>query len=307
MRGFLVYCIFILSVLIIAPFSLAEELDRVVAVINGEAVTSSELKETIKLTNSSSEVGIKKMVLEEIINMRLVAQEADKLGIKVKNEEIEEAIKDIIKKNGITLEKLKEDLAQQGSSYQYYKNWLRRQILKNKLVNLQVQTKVTVTDEEIKRYYEAHIDQYEGYTGFHLRHILLSNPLIIDYKNLTNTQQEILKQLKEGVSFSELAKNYSEAPTAKDGGDLGWIKEKDLIPEIKEVVTSLHPGEISQWIKTKAGFQLIQLVERKEVPHRTILETKKEIYGIFYQKKVEQRYQNWLRQLREQAYIKILL
>jgi len=104
-----------------------------------------------------------------------------------------------------------------------------------------------------------------------------------------------------------LAHKYSQAPTAKDGGDLGWIKARDLTPEIRNIVTLLQPGEISPWIKTHIGFQLIQLEKRREVPDKTFLEVKEQIYRLFYQQKMEERYQQWLTQLREKAYIKILL
>ena len=285
-------------------------LDRIVAIVNDEVITLSELKQAMiyltKTPNPPPEV--KRRILEEIINVRLTAQQATKLGLEVKDAEVERAIQKIIAQNGITLKKLKEDLTREGSSYEDYKNWIKTQLLKTKLIGLQVQSKVTVTDEEIKKYYQAHIDEYKGYTEYYLRHILLPFPSTDeDKKRLIYVQQEILRLLKKGISFSELAHKYSQAPTAKDGGDLGWIKARDLTPEIRNIVTLLQPGEISPWIKTHIGFQLIQLEKRREVPDKTFLEVKEQIYRLFYQQKMEERYQQWLTQLREKAYIKILL
>ena len=299
-------CSLIVAFCILVPnhITWSKLLDRIVAIVNDEVITLSELKQAMiyltKTSNPPSEV--KRRVLEEIINVRLTVQQAKKLGLQVKDGEVERAIRNIIAQNGITLKKLKEDLIREGSSYEDYKDWIKTQLLKSKLIGLQVQSKVTVTDEEIKKYYQAHIDEYKGYTEYRLRHILL--PFTSAYED---KKQEILRLLKEGISFSELAQKYSQAPTAKDGGDLGWIKARDLTPEIRNIVTLLQPGEISPWIKTHSGFQLIQLEKRREVPAKTFSEVKEEIYRLFYQQKMEERYQQWLTQLREKAYIKILL
>ena len=304
LRHFLFSLIATFCVLVPNHITWSKLVDRIVAIVNDEVITLSELKQAMiyltKTPNPPPEV--KRRVLEEVINVRLTAQQAAKLGLEVKDAEVEKAIQNMIAQNGITLKKLKEDLTREGSSYEDYKNWIKTQLLKTKLIGLQVQSKVTVTDEEIKKYYQAHIDEYKGYTEYRLRHILL--PFTSAYED---KKQEILKLLKEGISFSELAQKYSQAPTAKDGGDLGWIKARDLTPEIRNIITLLQPGEISPWIKTHSGFQLIQLEKRREVPAKTFSEVKEEIYRLFYQRKMEERYQQWLTQLREKAYIKILL
>ena len=299
----LIYCFNI-------SLTFSQLLDRIVAVVNDDVITLSELKEAVKqlthLSDPSPE--IKRRVLEDLINNRLAAQQAEKLGIEVKDEEIEMAVQELLKQNGITLEGLKEDLAKEGLSYEEYKNWLKQQIIKTKLISLEVQGKVTVTEEEMMRYYKTHQNEYEGYTEFHLRHILLSFPNAPEEEEkIKQMQTEIIKQLQSGVSFAALAQEYSQAPTAEEGGDLGWIKEKDLVLEIKIALKPLKPGEFTPWLKTKMGYQLVQLVEKKQILAKPFAEVKKDIYQILYRQKVEERYKRWLEQLREKAYIKVLL
>jgi len=300
----------ILTILLFIQPAFGKLLDRVVAIVNEDVITLSELKDAIKqltpFTDPSPE--IERQVLEELINTHLAVQEAKKRGIEIKEKEVENTIKELILQKGITLTAFKEELLKNGISYEDYKNWLKYQLIKRRLIGLEVQGKVTVTEEEIKNYYETYRKKYKGYTLFKLRHILLPFPqTLTQEKEIKKIQEKILRKLKMGVSFSELAKLYSKAPTASDGGDLGWFKEEELAPVIKETVKTLKVGEYSSWIKTDVGYQLIQLIEKKKVPEKTLSEVREEIYKILYQKKLEERYQRWLKELREKAYIKILL
>ncbi|MCD6319377.1 MAG: peptidylprolyl isomerase [Candidatus Desulfofervidaceae bacterium] len=306
---FLFLILILISCLKTAPV-FSQLLDKIVAIVNDEVITLSELKEVARqLTHlSDPPPEVERKVLEELINTRLAAQQARRLGIEVKDEEVEKAVQDILKQNRITLEQLKADLAKGGLSYEEYKNWLKEQIIKSKLISLEVQGKVTVTEDEMMRYYKEHQNQYKGYTEFHLCHILLSLPETPEEEEkIKQIQTEILRQLQSGVSFSVLAQEYSQAPTAKEGGDLGWIKEKDLAPEIKMALAKLKPGEFSPWLKTEVGYQLVQLVEKRQVLDKPFAEVKKDIYQVLYRQKVEERYKRWLEQLRKKAYVKVLL
>ncbi len=304
---FLIMCLLFFSYIL--PLS-AKVIDRIVAIVNDDVITLSELNEmTNYLTHQDNPpLEVKRKVLEDLINSRLALQQAEKLGIHVSEEEIDMAIKELLVQNGATLEDLKRDLAKNGISFKEYKQWLKEQIVKSKLLASEVQGKVTVTDEEIKKYYEAHKDKYKGYTEYHLRHILLLKPQDpTEIEQIKKIQKKILELLKEGVPFCELARRYSQAPTAQDGGDLGWLKEKELAPKIKNAVKKLKPGEVTPWLDTDVGYQLVQLVEKRKTPDKPLAEVKNQIYKILYKKKVEQRYKRWLEQLRQKAYIKILL
>ena len=173
---------------------------------------------------------------------------------------------------------------------------------------MEVESKITILEETLKKYYISHLDQYKGYVEFHLRHILLPIPkTLAEEVAIEQKQMEIKELLRQGFSFSEIARHYSQAQTAEEGGDLGWIKESELSPEIRSVIQSLPIGGISDFIKTKAGYQMIQIVEKREVAGKSFEEVRDQIYNKLYQKKIEIYYKKWLQGLRKKAFIKILL
>ncbi len=300
----------ILITIVFATITDAKIVDRIVAIVNDEVITSSELEEALRhFPNLSSEslAKVKKGILEQLINERLAAQEIKRLGIKVTKEEVDGAIDRVLKQNKMSLEDLKTKLRDQGISYEEYRQFLKRQIEKSRLVEMEVESKITILEETLKKYYTSHLDQYKGYIEFHLRHILLPIPkTLAEEVAIEQKQMEIKELLRQGFSFSEIARHYSQAQTAEEGGDLGWIKESELSPEIRSVVQSLPIGGISDFIKTKAGYQMIQIVEKREVAGKSFEEVRDQIYNKLYQKKIEIYYKKWLQGLRKKAFIKVL-
>ena len=295
-------------IIIFTTVAEAKIIDRIVAIVNDEAITLSELKETLQLfPNPSPKALIKKQVLEQLINEKLAAQEIKQLGIKVSEEEIDGAINRILKGNNISLGVFKAKLKAQGMSYPEYRQSLKEQIEKSKLVGLEVESKITILEETLKKYYTLHQKQYQGYTEFHLRHILLLLPKTQqEMEEIRQKQIEIKELLKQGLPFSDIARRYSQAPTAEEGGDLGWIKKKELSPEIRNVAQSLQVGQVSTFINTKAGYQLIQIVEKRQVPEKSFEEVRNQIYSELYRQEVERYYKRWLEGLRKKAFVKIL-
>ncbi len=295
-------------IIIFTTVAEAKIIDRIVAIVNDEAITLSELKETLQLfPNPSPKALIKKQVLEQLINEKLAAQEIKQLGIKVSEEEIDGAINRILKRNNISLGVFKAKLKAQGMSYPEYRQSLKEQIEKSKLVGLEVESKITILEETLKKYYTLHQKQYQGYTEFHLRHILLLLPKTQqEMEEIRQKQIEIKELLKQGLPFSDIARRYSQAPTAEEGGDLGWIKKKELSPEIRNVAQSLQVGQVSTFINTKAGYQLIQIVEKRQVPEKSFEEVRNQIYSELYRQEVERYYKRWLEGLRKKAFVKIL-
>lgn len=286
----------------------AEIIDRIVAVVNDEVITLSELEEATQLySNLSPKSSVKKQVLEQLINEKLAAQEIKRLGIKASKEEIDGAVNRILKENSISLEDLKAKLKAQGMSYPEYRHFLKKQMEKGKLVGLEVESKITILEETLKKYYISNQNQYQGYTEFNLRHILLLLPKTQqEMEEIRQKRIEIEEFLRQGLPFSEIARRYSQAPTAEESGDLGWIKEKELSPEIGNIVQSLSIGQVSSFIKTKAGYQLIQIVEKRQVPERSFEEVRNQIYSKLYRQEVERYYEKWLEGLRKKAFVKIL-
>jgi peptidyl-prolyl cis-trans isomerase SurA len=294
-------------------------LDRVVAVVNQEVITWSDLYKDMESDASPQLREMKpaerlevfkkneSSFLDTLINFKLQVQEAKKLGFTVSDAEVTEAIDGIKKKYGMTDSVFKESLKKEGFTFEEYTKRLRDQILVGKVVNQQIRSKILVTDGEVKRYLEENqalaIDSGEGYS---ISQIFFSKPKTDEGKAKAEEKAaEVMKKLKEGESFAELAKTYSEDPSASIGGDLGFIKKGQLMKEFGEAVAKLKPGEVSQPFWSERGLHIIRLegINPGKSEHEIMEEARKKLSEKIF----ERRYASWIKSLREKAFVEIRL
>jgi peptidyl-prolyl cis-trans isomerase SurA len=119
--------------------------------------------------------------------------------------------------------------------------------------------------------------------------------------------EDIIKQIRSGLSFEDAAKAFSETDSAVNNGDLGFFTLDELTPALKEVVQELREGEVSHPLRTPAGIQIVQLVGKEEGPAKSLEAARAEIHQKLFQSVVDEKYQEWLKRLKEKAYIKIML
>ena len=226
-----------------------------------------------------------------MIDKKLVEQKIKELDIKVPEEELRQSIEDIKKQNNLTQEALIAALAGQGLSFEQYKAQLKDQLERLRLMSQEVRSKIQVGEREIQEYYQANQAKYGEEEFFRAKHIFLKIGKDATEKEITKvkaTASEILQQARSGSDFAELAKQYSDDPAAKkDGGDLGTFKKGDMIPEIENAVTGMKPGEISELVKTTAGFHIIKLEDRTKGKAKPLEAVKAEIEDYLYKKKSE--------------------
>jgi peptidyl-prolyl cis-trans isomerase SurA len=290
-------------------------LDRVVAVVNQDVITWSEL---YKAMESDASPQVKELqederrkiykqneasFLESLIDVRLQLQEAKSVGITVGEEEIGDAIENIKKKYSMTDDMFKESLQKEGFSLEDYKKRLRDQIMISKIVNQQVRSKILVSDEEVKKFMR---DSAENSDGYRISQIFLTKPQHQeDRKKVEEKAAEILTKIHQGENFRDLARTYSEDPSASDGGDLGFIKKDQLLKEFAEAIAPLKVGEVSAPFWTERGLHIIKLDEKRDTKNQSELkdEAEKELTTKFF----SQRYHAWVKSLREKAFIEIRL
>jgi parvulin-like peptidyl-prolyl isomerase len=302
----------------------ASTVERIVAVVNSEIILLSELKERAQQNGQpiddsgtvearrKAELSLRPL-LDKLVDDALVLQQAAELKLAVEPAEVDRAIEEVKRQNHIDGEQFEQALAEQGFTMGAYRADLKKQILRLKVINTAVRSRVNIGDEEVKAYYEQTARQSGGHRQAHVRHILISVPAgtssaAIDEKR--RTAVKILEEARGGGDFAKLAARYSDDTlTRGDGGDLGWLKEGEGLPEaMNEVVFTMEQAnEVRGPLRTDRGFELVQLIDRKEGDMRPYAEVKDQLRQKLQGEQLEKQTTSWLAELRKKAHLEIRL
>jgi peptidyl-prolyl cis-trans isomerase SurA len=293
-------------------------LDRVVAVVNKEVITWSELykmmeyeaTDQVKSMKDEERAKIFKnneaVFLERLIDIRLQIQEARNIGLDVTSDEAKEAIGNIKKKYSLTDKSLEESLKKDGLTLEDYKKRISEQILVSNILNQKIRSKIVVSEADINKYIEANKDRFDVSESFRLRQIFFRKPKDdADRKALEDKASLITQRLQTGEDFSTLAKDYSEDPSARIGGDMGNINKDIMSKEFIDVLSSMKPGDFSKPFWTDSGLHIIKLDEK--VSAKTKDEIRENVRGQLFEEQFTERYKIWIKSLREKARIEIRL
>jgi len=296
--------------------------DRIVAEVNDDIITLYDLNRKaapyIKRVKAMARpieeerrmiYELREKVLNQMIDEKLTDQEIERYKIKVSEEAIDKTIEEMKKRNYMTDQQLRERLEKEGLTMDEYRAQMKNQILRARLVNREVKSKIVITDEDIRDYYEKHRDRYVGEGSVHLRQILMNVPSSAgeEEKDLIRKKMAALRQqVLEGASFEELARRYSESPLAKDGGDLGTFKTSDLAPYILNALSGLKAGQMTEIVENDKGMQLFYVQALEEGQSKSLEEVTPEIENILYDEIVNRKFTSWLEELRERSHIKII-
>jgi peptidyl-prolyl cis-trans isomerase SurA len=289
-------------------------LDRVVAVVDKEVITWSELYRAMEFEMMSSDMksasdAEKKKIfkenemafLEGMIDRKLQLQAAKKLDIDASKEEIADAIGGIKKKYSMDDKEFQESLKKEGFTFEEYKKRLSEHLILSKLVGQQVRNKIVVSDAEVTKYIAKNKD-----SEYRVRQIFFKkSERNGDRDALEAKAEEVLQRLKNGEDFSILALRYSEDPTGKIGGDLGYLKREDLGKEFVEVLSRIGVGEVSKPFWTDRGLHIIKLEEK--VDGKNMDEFRESVKKKLFEKRFDEEYRNWIRGLRERAFVEVRL
>ena len=287
----------------------AEEFsDRIVAIVNKDIITLSELepelvdeRKRLRAKYSGEDLDRRLAqkeydVLNKLIDHKLQLQEAEAKGITVTEEEVKDALKHVVmQKTGIPLA---------GS---LLKKQVREQLILERLLGFQVRQSVMVTDSEITQYYEEHKEQYVVSPGYQLRQIFFFVRPGEDEGPKRAKAETVYLALRTNDNFADLAKKFSDGPEAIEGGNLGEVREDELLPPLAEAIKTMKPGDISRPIKSSLGYHIIALDEVTPPKPRNLTEVENQIKSILYKKRTEEHYHRWLRELKKKAFIEIKL
>ena len=288
-------------------------LDKIVAVVNKEVITWGELYRTMEFETANEMRSLsdaEKMkifkeneaaFLERMIDIKLQLQVAKRLDIDASKDEIAEAIEGIRKKYAMGDEEFQESLKKEGFTLEEYKKRLAEQIILSKVVNQQVKNKIVISDEEIRNY----MANSQG-TEYRVRQIFFRKPdKDFDKGAMEAKAGEVLQKLKSGESFASVAQKYSDDPTARTGGDLGFIRKEHLGREFLDVLSSMAVGSVSSPFWTEKGLHIIYLEEKVDAQNAT--EFKEIAMRKLLDKRFNEEYRIWTRGLRERAFVEVRL
>jgi peptidyl-prolyl cis-trans isomerase SurA len=252
-----------------------ELLDRVAAVVNDGVVLSSELDEQIvaiseRLRSQKLELPpqnvLRQQVLERLVLEQIQLQRADKAGMKIPDEALNNALQEVAQQNHIELSKLPEALAAQGIDYPSYRNSVRKELTLSLLRQRDVLQRISITPREIDQYLEKQKNAPSAANEYNVSHILIAVPQAATANELDTASKradEVYRKAKSGEDFAKLAVAYSNSQDALDGGALNWRKGTELPTFLTDVVMRLKPGEVGEPLRTPTGFHIVKLNEMR--------------------------------------------
>jgi peptidyl-prolyl cis-trans isomerase SurA len=282
----IIYLALVSGFFLVSYYAYAEQLDRIVAVVEDDVILESELqREAVAIvrklqasnTTMPPDYVIKRQVLEKMIVDRLQRHLAEKAGINMSEEMLTNSATEIAQRNNMTLEQFKQELQGQGMSYQVFLENMRNEIVINQLRGKEIGERIKVTDREIEHFIETEDKGGEGIGQYHLGHILVavkegSSAEVI--KKAIDKAEQLVKDLRGGQDFSKTAMSVSDDDNALKGGDLGWRNKSDVPSLFVDVVDKMSAGDVSDPIRSPSGFHILKLLETKGVGTQMITKAK---------------------------------
>jgi peptidyl-prolyl cis-trans isomerase SurA len=312
----------LLGLLSAVPAAGAELVDRIVAVVNDEVISLYELDQFVgpyieQVQNSQypSDVEqrlvfeVRQKVLNQLIDQALTDQELERQGINVGEPEIDAAIERVKESRYLTDEQLRRSLEEQGITYEAYREQIKKQILRARLVNREIKSKIVITDEDVRRYYEENKEFYAGQTEYHLRNLYVRLPSFAtepDRRQAREKLETIRQELAGGAAFESVVNRYAAGEEGIESSDLGYFKLEDLSRELRELLRDMRAGEMTPVLETGFGYQIVYVHEIANSEGKSLEEASAEIENKLYNEVVDEKYQSWLQSLRERSYIRII-
>jgi peptidyl-prolyl cis-trans isomerase SurA len=298
---------------LLAPID--EATDRVVAVVNNDAVTLGELQEAIAAfrqenpkPGTPSDEELARQFLQRLIETRLQLQEADREKVVVEASEVEDELGQRLKRLGASSGADTEAMLKaQGLTMEAVRKRVRDSLRIARIVRRKVTLRISVTDQEIDGYVTEHREKLDTGLGYHARHILVTPAGDSDaaWEGARIRAGMIRAQLVDGADFAELARLHSQDASAKAGGDLGRLKRGELAPDVEAEILGLEVGEVSPPYRSRLGYHLFRLEGRDRLAGEAMQRVRQQVRDILFRQKFEARLEAWLEEMKERSIVEV--
>jgi peptidyl-prolyl cis-trans isomerase SurA len=259
-------------------------LDRIAAVVNDGVVLQSDLEEQVLLVAQRlqaqslelpAESVLRQQVLERLILQEIQMQRAQRAGIRIGDENLNEALAEVAQRNGIPLARLPEALASQGIDYAAYRESIRKELTLQVLRQRDVIQRINVSPRELEQFLEKQQSRPSELNEYDLSHILIAVPQAASPAQLDEAARraaDVGERARKGEDFSQLAVAYSNSQTALEGGALGWRRGPEIPTVLADLVARLKPGEVSEPLRTPSGYHIVKLNNMRGSDLQTVVE-----------------------------------
>ncbi|WP_346350925.1 peptidylprolyl isomerase SurA [Oceanimonas sp. AH20CE76] len=257
-------------------------LDKTVAQVNNDVVLESQLDALVKQVSSGANAAgqplpdlqsLRKQALERLILESLQLQLAERLGLRITDTQLEQALVNIAKGEGKTLEQLQADTAANGQSWPAFREQIRNEILMSELARNQVRRRINISDQEVKQVVQMIREQGQSNARYRVGNILLplpANPSSEQLRQADSQAKQLLAQLKNGADFRKLAIAHSAGPKALEGGDWGMMTMGEMPSLFSEAVRNHAKGDIIGPIRSGAGLHILTVLDMEGSQQQTV-------------------------------------
>lgn len=252
-----------------------QSIDRVVAIVDNDVIMYSQLDQRLREVEQT--IGkrggqlppqdvLQQQVLERLIVENLQLQIGDRSGIRITDEELNQAMASIAQRNRLTLEQFRAALARDGLSYDDAREQIRREMVISRVRQRRVGERIQVTDQEVQNFLASDLGQMQLSEEFRLANILIPVPEAASPDEIRAAAQktsQVYDSLRGGADFAQTAMSSSASENALEGGEIGWRKAAQLPPAFAELIRTLSVGDITEPVRTPSGFMIVKLLEKR--------------------------------------------
>ena len=312
----------LLAALLAAPAPEGRILDRVAATVNGEVVTLFDLEERAGAelrraeaqppgpARDKARARALKAAFDGVVAERLFDGQAAALGVEITDPEVDAAIEEIKRRNNLDDARLDQALAAQGMERASFRKSVKRDLETARIVSVKVRSRLKVTDEDVKNYWQTHPQEFRAGEEVRVRHIFLALPQdasAAEARRVEGLAEKLLARVRGGEDFAQVARAASQGPSAADGGDLGWLRRGTVQADIEKAAFALQPGQVSDVVRTRSGLQILKVEERRGGGVRPLEEVKEEIRDRLTNEQAETYRSQFVAELRKDAVIDVKL